>query len=119
MESTTPPVGATSMSLSPNQAWGDSRVGNHFVTFTLKIPCDACENTTCNDFSVSIANFGDGQTGGYSSNKCNGSVMASKKMSLEAKKNQFNKVLQNKTFSNFLFLSRSHYCVNQVKLVNN
>ena len=67
-------------SISPNQAWGDSRVGNHFVTFTLKIPCDACENTTCNDFSVSIANFGDGQTGGYSSNKCNGSVMASKKI---------------------------------------
>ncbi len=47
------------------------------------------------------------------------SLKLSKKMSLEAKKNQFNKVLQNKTFSNFLFLSRSHYCVNQVKLVNN
>jgi len=76
-----PAFSETCGSSEPNLAWGDNRSGTHEVTFTLKIPCDACPGD-CNDYTVSMAYFGDGQTGGYRSNYCSGSVMASRRFNV-------------------------------------
>ena len=56
----------------PNLSWGDPSKNEFSVTFTVTIPCDACTDLSCNDYTVSIASFSDGQTGGTGNNACNG-----------------------------------------------
>lgn len=76
-----PSFSETCESSEPNFSWGDNSSGTHEVTFTLKIPCDAC-TSGCNDYTITMANFGDGQTGGYRSSYCSGSVMASRRFNV-------------------------------------
>lgn len=67
----------------PNLSYGDSANGPFAVEFTVKIPCTACSDQSCNDYTVAISSFADGQTGGYESDACNGHALVSKKITVQ------------------------------------
>ena len=75
-----PTYSGTCSSSIPNLSYGDNSNGLHSVQFTLKIPCTACSDMTCNDYTVAITSFADGQTGGWTSSACNGHSIVSKKI---------------------------------------
>jgi hypothetical protein len=66
----------------PNLSWGDSKKNIHTAEFTIKVPCTACSDQSCNDYYVSVASFSDGQTGGNNNNACNGQTLISKKFTV-------------------------------------
>ncbi|MBK9552661.1 MAG: gliding motility-associated C-terminal domain-containing protein [Saprospiraceae bacterium] len=75
-----PTYSGTCSSSAPNLSYGDNSNGIHSVQFTLKIPCTACSDMTCNDYTVAITSFADGQTGGWTSAACNGHSIVTKKI---------------------------------------
>ena len=66
----------------PNLSWGDSKKNIHTAEFTIKVPCTACSDQSCNDYYVSVASFSDGHTGGNNNNACNGQTLISKKFTV-------------------------------------
>ena len=78
-----PVYSGTCNSATPNLSYGDSSNGLHAVEFTVKIPCSACTDQSCNDYTVAIGSFADGQTGGFTSSACNGHALATKKITVQ------------------------------------
>lgn len=70
-------------SSEPNLSYGDSASGPFSVEFTVKIPCTACDDQSCNDYTVAIGAFADGQTGGWQSSSCNGHSLLTKKITVQ------------------------------------
>lgn len=74
----------TCSSFDPNLSWGDNAPGPFNVTFTVKIPCTACEDTACLDnYNISVTAFSDGQTGGWQSSACNGNALMMLKLPIK------------------------------------
>lgn len=78
-----PTYSGTCSSSVPNLSYGDPASGPFSVQFTVKIPCTACSDQSCNDYTVAITAFSDGQTGGWQSSSCNGHTILTKKITVQ------------------------------------
>jgi len=67
-------------STQPNLSWGDPSKNEYSVTFTVTIPCDACTDQSCNEYTVAVATFSDGQTGGTGNSACNGTELITRNL---------------------------------------
>jgi gliding motility-associated-like protein len=94
--------GTCSSSL-PNLSYGDSAPGPFSVEFTVKIPCSACTDQSCNDYTVAIGAFADGQTGGWQSSSCNGHSLLTKKITVQCCTEPTMTLVDGTTCSNVVF----------------